>query len=54
MTVAEEAQRYLAVVEIFRAEGCEPQWRPETSSERPEVTTSFDRPATNVPQRRKT
>jgi hypothetical protein len=30
MTLAEEAQRYLAVVDAFRAEGCEPEWRPET------------------------
>ena len=29
MTLAEEAQVYLAVVDVFRAEGCEPQWRPE-------------------------
>ncbi len=24
-----EARRYLAAVETFRAEGCEPAWRPE-------------------------
>jgi hypothetical protein len=24
-----EARRYLAVVDTFRAEGCEPVWRPE-------------------------
>ena len=29
MTIAEEAQRYLEVVEFFRSQGCEPQWRPE-------------------------
>lgn len=29
MTVAEEAQLYLAVVEVFRAEGHEPHWLPE-------------------------
>jgi hypothetical protein len=29
MTLAEEAQRYLAAVEVFRREGCEPHWRPE-------------------------
>jgi hypothetical protein len=34
MTLAEEAQRYLAVVDVFRAEGCEPEWRPETPVER--------------------
>jgi hypothetical protein len=29
MTLAEEAQRYLAVVEFFRAQGAEPHWRQE-------------------------
>jgi hypothetical protein len=29
MTLADEAQLYLAVVVVFRAEGCEPRWRPE-------------------------
>jgi hypothetical protein len=33
MTLAEEAQRYLAVVDAFRAEGCEPEWRRETLAE---------------------
>jgi hypothetical protein len=28
-TLALEAQRYLAVVEFFRHQGCEPHWRPE-------------------------
>ena len=37
MTVAEEAQRYLEVVEFFRAEGREPHWRPEWR-ERPELS----------------
>jgi hypothetical protein len=27
--LAEEAQRYLALVDLFRAEGCEPHWRDE-------------------------
>jgi hypothetical protein len=27
--LALEAQRYLAAVEVFRHEGCEPHWRPE-------------------------
>ena len=35
MTVAEEAQLYLAVVEVFRALGCEPHWRPERPQNRP-------------------
>jgi hypothetical protein len=30
MTLADEAQLYLAVVELFRAQGCEPHWRPES------------------------
>ena len=34
MTVAEEAQLYLAVVEVFRALGCEPHWRPERAQDR--------------------
>jgi hypothetical protein len=29
MTLADEAQLYLAVVEVFRAEGHEPHWSPE-------------------------
>jgi hypothetical protein len=40
MTIAEEAQRYLAVVEFFRAEGFEPRWRPETHSERTERSST--------------
>jgi hypothetical protein len=31
MTLDEEAQRYLAVVDVFRAEGYEPTWRPESA-----------------------
>jgi hypothetical protein len=27
--LADEARRYLDVVEAFRAAGCEPRWRPE-------------------------
>jgi hypothetical protein len=34
MTLAEEAQHYLAAVDAFRAEGREPAWRPETWMER--------------------
>jgi hypothetical protein len=33
-TLALEAQRYLAAVDAFRAEGYEPDWRPETWLER--------------------
>jgi len=28
-TLISKATRYLAVVEVFRAERCEPAWRPE-------------------------
>lgn len=35
MTLADEAQLYLAVVDFFRAEGCEPQWRPEAPTSAP-------------------
>jgi hypothetical protein len=35
MTLAEEAQRYLAVVEFFRAQGYEPHWRPERNDPNP-------------------
>jgi hypothetical protein len=45
MTLAEEAQRYLAVVETFRAQGCEPHWRRETSHERAWLSS----PAEHVP-----
>jgi hypothetical protein len=45
MTVAEEAQRYLAVVEFFRAVGCEPHWRPERDPK-----AAADK---HVPERRK-
>lgn len=31
MTLAEEAQLYLAVVEVFRAEGHEPHWQSESA-----------------------
>jgi hypothetical protein len=40
MTLAEEAQRYLAVVEFFRAQGAEPHWRPEL----PAKAVPFNRP----------
>jgi len=40
MTLAEEAQRYLAAVAVFRAEGYEPHWRPETPFERAELSKS--------------
>jgi hypothetical protein len=53
MTLAEEAQRYLEVVELFRAEGHEPRWRPETRDERVPLTkTSPSRPV-NTEVRRK-
>jgi hypothetical protein len=33
--LAEEMERYLAAVDVFRALGCEPVWRPELESARP-------------------
>jgi hypothetical protein len=53
MTVSEEAQRYLAVVETFRAEGCEPHWRRETPLERAQLNNSAPRALTQIPERRK-
>jgi hypothetical protein len=34
----EEIDRYLAAIDLFRSQGCEPTWRPEGHSE--DVTTS--------------
>lgn len=53
MTLAEEAQRYLAVVEMFRAEGYEPHWRRETPLERHELSTSSPSPHTQTRDWRK-
>ena len=53
MTLAQEAQCYLAVVEVFRREGCEPQWRRETSLERAQLTSVFAHTATPHSKRRK-
>jgi len=52
MTLAEEAQRYLNVVETFRAEGCEPHWRRETSLERGQLSNSSRRASTQIRARR--
>ena len=30
--VACEAERYLALVDVFRAEGCEPRWRSQAAA----------------------
>jgi len=43
--IGDEAARYLAVIDAFRAEGCEPHWRSESNSsfrvlQPPEVSTS--------------
>jgi hypothetical protein len=51
MTVAEEAQRYLEVVEVFRREGCEPHWRPEWR-ERPELSGRSRRTSPSLPRRK--
>jgi len=51
MKLAEEAQRYLRVVEVFRAEGHEPRWRPEWV-EPPVVRPLRDRHRSRVTERR--
>ena len=53
MTLAEEAQRYLAVVETFRAQGCEPHWQRETSLERLHLSNSPPNAFTQIHERRK-
>jgi len=52
MTLAQEAQRYLAVIEVFRAEGCEPHWRREIRAEASDPHVSPLRPIPNAPKRR--
>jgi hypothetical protein len=52
MTVAEEAQEYLAVVEAFRNEGCEPQWQPEW--ETPPPPPPVDPSRLGLPSQRRT
>lgn len=42
--LADEAQRYLALVDLFRAEGCEPQWRSEGALRRSAVTAAGGEP----------
>ena len=51
MTVAEEAQRYLEAVDVFRREGCEPQWRPEWR-ERPELSRGSRRKPSRLERRK--
>jgi hypothetical protein len=51
MTVAEEAQRYLEVVEVFRREGCEPQWQAEWR-ERPELSRRSRRTSPYLPRKK--
>ena len=53
MTLAEEAQQYLAVVDAFRAEGCEPDWRPETWIERASLNGSAPAVRLEPDERRK-
>jgi hypothetical protein len=53
MTVAEEAQRYLDVVEFFRAEGREPHWRRESWLERSQLNSLPPSPPPQVLERRK-
>ena len=30
--IVREAERYLALVDVFRAEGCEPRWRSQAAA----------------------
>jgi hypothetical protein len=53
MTLAEEAQRYLAVVEFFRAQGCEPHWHRETWLERTRLSERTAPAPRHLPERRK-
>ena len=53
MTVAEEAQRYLEVVEFFRAEGREPHWRRENWLERAQLNSTPPSPIPEHLERRK-
>jgi hypothetical protein len=39
-TLGAEAQRYLALVDLFRAEGCEPKWRRERVLQRSTPATA--------------
>jgi hypothetical protein len=34
-TLVDEIERYLAAVEVFRIQGCEPRWRPERATDPP-------------------
>jgi hypothetical protein len=53
MTLAEEAQLYLAVVEVFRREGCEPHWRAETWTRRVRSADSPESVQTKTRRRKK-
>lgn len=53
MTLAEEAQQYLAVVEFFRREGCEPRWQPEAQLERTQLTHSSSTDSVSLAEGRK-
>jgi hypothetical protein len=52
-TLALEAQRYLAAVDAFRAEGYEPDWRPETWLERFGLSRSWPALQLDPDERRK-
>ena len=53
MTLAQEAQCYLAVVEAFRAEGREPHWHPETALERVRLNGASTPLSRTPPERKK-
>jgi hypothetical protein len=50
-SLAQEIARYLAAVETFRAEGCEPNWRPEPGSSTTPIVlrlAAYDTPASQT------
>lgn len=53
MTLAEEAQRYLAAIEFFRAAGSEPHWRRETPVERAQLSNASPTASTHIRERKK-
>jgi hypothetical protein len=48
----EQVESYLAVVEAFRHEGCEPEWRPEDEFVRPRRRRKHGRTKSSADNRR--
>lgn len=49
--IALEAQRYIEAVELFRSEGCEPHWAPESLPSPLCKRRPASRPPSNPPRR---